>query len=147
MSVPPLELAFRRDLKQIMDGKWLLTWHEDKGISPGVPDLHYIFPPDDDGEYELGWLELKASRLSPFKIKVEPSQHQYIRRWLPHIHIHFLIRVQNYVYLVDAKEHDYLPGCRRASDMMALSSYGIRIDDLADQLPVALKNITRKTSK
>jgi hypothetical protein len=65
----------------MMRGRWRMTWHENGGISPGVPDLSFVML--GGGHYETGWMELKAERLkSPplahpqqtFTLTIEPSQ-------------------------------------------------------------------------
>ena len=63
ISLP--ESKLRRSVDSRMAGSWLFTWHEDREISPGVPDLHYVMKPtgeigDIGTEYRVGWLELKA---------------------------------------------------------------------------------------
>ena len=136
------ELKFRHYLGPAMIEQWMMTWHEDRHISPGVPDLHYVI----DTECRVGWLELKAIDTELTKsqrIKVEPSQHQYMRRWIPYMPIHFLIRVKRTVYLVDAKHHAALPEVHNAHDMFLLSSVTCDQSDIAEILTPTLKLLTR----
>jgi hypothetical protein len=84
-----------------------MTWHEDREISPGVPDLSYVLLGND---CETGWLELKAS-LSSSKsttFKIEPSQHQWIGAHVGKIPIHFLVAWGDQWYFIDAKHHERL---------------------------------------
>ena len=136
------ELKFRHFLGPAMVGNWMMTWHEDRHISPGVPDLHYVI----DEDCRVGWLELKAmdSELSnSSRVKVEPSQHQYFRRWRPYMPIHFLIRVKRTIYLVDSEHHAALPEVHNAHDMKMLCVTVCDQSDIAKILPPALKILTR----
>jgi hypothetical protein len=127
-----------------MAEQWMMTWHEDRGISPGVPDLHYVMR--GDGEYRVGWLELKSidreiSKTS--RIKVEPSQHQYLRRWLPYMPIHFLVRANSVVYLVEGKYAAALPLLDSPNSICAISVAYFGQDRIDVDLPHILKKITR----
>ena len=86
-----------------MHGRWLLTWHEDKEITPGVPDLSYVML---GPGHETGWVELKAEPPGKSaKFKIESSQHQWMT---PHVHripIHFLLAVGDEWFFVCACHH------------------------------------------
>jgi len=122
------ESMLRNHLKQRMRGLWLMTWHEDKEISPGVPDLSYVMlQPSKNGKlaglgatptgmatgHETGWLELKAVFAPPPKttevhLKLESSQHQWIGFHLGKIPIHFLVAIGETWYFIDAIHHQTL---------------------------------------
>lgn len=138
------ELKFRRFLGPAMAGEWMMTWHEDREISPGVPDLHYV--PKHEDLHRVGWLELKATDGALTKsnrIKVEPSQHQYIRKWRAYMPIHFLIRVKEEVFLIDGIHHGAIPEATEISTFMSLSLRWFHQDDTKLVLPDLLKTITR----
>jgi len=123
---------------------WMLCWHEDREISPGVPDLHYI--PKSDEDHRVGWLELKALDVPLSKnhrIKVEPSQHQFIRKWRPYMPIHFLIRIKGDIFLIDGSYHAEIPMAAEISTLMSLSVKWFHQDDTVEVLPGILKTITR----
>ena len=139
------ELNFRHLLAAKMKGRWLMSWHEDREISPGIPDLHYVMM-DDFNDYRVGWLELKAvdeELSSKVKIKIEPSQHQYITRWGNHTPIYFLIQVGKFVHLVDSQWHKEIPGMVETSALCGISMCWFRQDDIGTKLPTLLKSITR----
>lgn len=126
----------------------MMAWHEDRHISPGVPDLHYVMVNGEDSriEYRVAWLELKAIDTELFptcRIKVEPSQHQFIRRWLPHMPIHFLIRVKKTLYLVDGIHHAAIPEIHNADDMRLICTVTCHQADVVKVLAPILKTLTR----
>lgn len=126
----------------------MMTWHEDREISPGVPDLHYVPCPEqgDMGKFRVGWLELKSidKDISPKNtIKVEPSQHQYIRKWGPYMPIHFLVRIVDRIFVVPGKYHRELQGAVCYSDISVLSEHQFHQSLIAEQLPPFLREITR----
>ncbi len=140
------EVDFRHYIEPRMRTHWKMTWHEDRCISPGVPDLHYCFLPEGTTKYRIGWLELKASRVSLSKrnrIAVEPSQHQYYRRWLPMMPIHFLVRVETTIYLIPGELHDEIPYVDSENIFPSMSVCWFRQIDIASVLPEQLKSIVR----
>lgn len=142
MRMNTAELKFRHFLGPAMAEHWMITWHEDRHISPGVPDLHYVI----DADCRVGWLELKAIEVELSKthrVKVEPSQHQYIRRWRDLMPIHFLIRVKRIVYLVDGGHHAALPEIHNAHDMRLICAATCDQAEIAKVLTPALKTLTR----
>jgi hypothetical protein len=144
MHMSAAELKFRHFLKSAMTGEWEITWHEDRHISPGVPDLHYVMI--DEAAHRVGWLELKAMdvELSEiYRVRVEASQHQYMRRWLPRMPIHFLIRIKRAIYLVDGKHHSALTEIHNAHDMRLICTATCDQADIAKVLTPALKTLTR----
>lgn len=120
----------------------MMSWHEDGGISPGTPDLHYVV----DTDCRVGWLELKSKDREIGKsnrIQVEPSQHQYIRKWLPYMPIHFLIRANNIVYLVEGKYSSAVALMDSPNTICSISIAYFPQEDIRDKLPALLKTITR----
>ena len=146
MKISGVEQIFRTFLGKTMNGLWMSTWHEDREISPGVPDLHYVmFDESGDQQYRVGWLELKAVNKKISKtanIKVEPSQHQYTRRWCPHMPIHFCVKVINTVYLIPGKYHRELAMATSEVEIAVLAETHFQSEDLATELPIFLKKIT-----
>jgi hypothetical protein len=107
-----------------------MTWHEDREISPGVPDLSYVLLGDD---CETGWLELKAT-LSPGKsvtFKIEPSQHRWIRMHLGRIPIHFLVAWGDQWYFIDAKHHERLALSITKAELAAIAIRSFREKSVA----------------
>jgi len=145
MKISGVEQAFRTFLKNNMGDVWMSTWHEDREISPGVPDLHYVMF-EEGCEFRVGWLELKAVNKKISKtntIKVEPSQHQYIRRWHNHMPIHFLVRIISNIYLIPGKYHKELALATCESDVAVLADVYFHPDNLSVELPIHLKYLTR----
>lgn len=140
------EQKFRDYLEPRMRDQWMMTWHEDRQVSPGVPDLHYVMlDPDGYHRYKVGWLECKAidKHISPTnRIGVEASQHQYIRRWECHMPIHFLIRIVDRVFVVPGKFHRQIPAMASYNDVTALSDIQFPQQLIAEQLPPYLRKVT-----
>ena len=94
------ELDLRHRLRDGMRGRWLLTWHEDGRVNPGVPDVSYVIT---DKVYnirhETGWLELKVAKEGT--VQVEPAQHQWMRLHAGLVPAHFLIEHNDRWFLVD----------------------------------------------
>ncbi len=107
MSTP--ELEFRAELNAAMRGVWLMTWHEDREINPGVPDVSYVMH---GGYYETGWLELKALRNLPangqYKFKIEQSQHSWIEQHHKKVPVHFLLKTPSRIWLFPGQHHHLL---------------------------------------
>lgn len=138
------ELKFRHFLDSQMKGHWKHTWHEDREISPGVPDLHYMMM--GPTKSCLGWLELKAIDEPMSKkhyIHVEPSQHQYIRRWIDFMPIDFLIRIQAQVYVVPGRFHNELATSRSLEDLRHFVDLEFHESQTGIQLPIYLYEKTK----
>lgn len=136
------EQKFWHLIQKEMAGQWNVTRHEDKGVSPGVPDLHYSVGAD----CQIGWLELKSKDLEISKscrIQVEPSQHQYIRKWHPLMPIHFLIRAKGIVYLVDGKYAAAIAALESPNTICAISIAHFPQDRIKTDLLPLLRTITR----
>lgn len=140
------ETKLRDYIKHPMSEHWMMTWHEDREISPGVPDLHYVMKGNPGEEFRVGWLELKAidTRITKSqRIGVEPSQHQYLRRWVPYMPIHFMVRIQDQIYIVPGKWARELTQACCDADMKLLCDINFQQQELAVALPPFLKEITR----
>lgn len=140
------ETKLRSFIIHPMKEHWMMTWHEDREISPGVPDLHYVMKGEPGEQFRVGWLELKAidTRITKSqRIGVEASQHQYLRRWVPLMPIHFLVRIQTRIYVVPGMWARELSQACCDTDMKLLSSIDFDQSQLADILPPFLKEITR----
>lgn len=140
------ETKLRDYIKFPMKEHWMMTWHEDREISPGVPDLHYVMKGEPGEKFCVGWLELKAidTRITKSqRIGVEPSQHQYLRRWVPHMPIHFMVRIQDHIYIVPGAWSRELSQAVCDTDMKLLSVCDFQQQQLAEVLPPFLKEITR----
>lgn len=106
------ELQLRADVYRELHEFWVMTWHEDREISPGVPDVSYVMRFHVNPGYETGWLELKAE-LEPkeggtVKFKVRPSQHDWTERYLGLVPIHYLCALGTTWYLIDGVHHKKL---------------------------------------
>lgn len=137
------ETQLRQFLAKAMADEWMMTWHEDREISPGVPDLHYVMR---GGEYRVGWLELKAIDGNLTKARhicVEPSQHQYLRRWTPHMPIHFLVRILDMVFVIPGERSKELNQATTLVDVAVLAVLQCELRDLAAELPPFLRLITK----
>lgn len=111
MTTKP-ELIFRGEVDRAMNGLWTMTWHEDREINPGVPDLSYVM---NGSYYETGWIELKAIRYDPkaiqHKFTLEPSQHTWISKHCTKIPVHLLLALgDNVTFLVSGCHHKRLAG-------------------------------------
>lgn len=141
------ELKFRRFITESdIDQYWMMTWHEDREISPGVPDLHFVMKGAPGEQYRVGWLELKAldSNITPSqRVKVEPSQHQYLRRWAPRMPIYFLIRIKGWVFVVPGAYHRELTDATCEADLKVLSVLDFEQSLISEALPPFLKEITK----
>lgn len=135
------EQRFRDYLEPRMRPHWLMTWHEDRQVSPGVPDLHYVIGMN----HRVGWLECKAIdvEIGPRnKIGVEASQHQYIRRWVNYMPIHFLVCIVERVFVIPGRYHKDIPDATCYADISALSDIQFQRQLIAEQLPPYLSKET-----
>lgn len=136
------EQQFWHLLRDEMSSYWSVTRHEDGGISPGVPDLHYSM----GAGHQIGWLELKskvAEITKSNRIQIEPSQHQYIRKWRDLMPIYFLIRADKIVYLVDGKHAAAVSLLDSPNTICAISLAYFPQAEIATKLPPLLRQITR----
>jgi hypothetical protein len=135
------ELELRGNVAEVMEPFWHLTWHEDRSVSPGVPDLSFVMK---GGGYETGWIELKAEsepsepyRSTRFKLK--PAQHRWIeihRRLIP---IFFLLEVGEVWYLVEGAHHSALSIGVSKRELESMSLVQFPRDKAAEHLPYVLR--------
>lgn len=104
-----------------------MTWHEDREINPGVPDLSYVVKP---GRFETGWLELKAVLRTPgtsdVQYEIEPSQHTWVEAHCRRVPVHFLLGHGDEYYLLDGQHHKKLV---RAISLKTLEELGHRFHE------------------
>jgi len=114
------ELRLRRQLAAAMVGSWVMTWHEDREVNPGVPDVSYVMV---GGVYETGWLELKAQLddSGPWKFKLEASQHKWIGNHLGKVPVHFLMATGDTFWLVPGERHKIFAKSVSKKDMLDIS--------------------------
>lgn len=147
MPTKTAEFVLRDDLKKAMSGLWLMTWHEDREINPGVPDISYVML---GGNYETGWLELKAvtemeiSRAGKVRFHVEPSQHQWISRHDQKIPIHFLCAVGERCFLLHGSAHELIDRPLRVDELHSAAIIMIPKAALRQELPSVLKKLTSR---
>lgn len=127
-----------------MLGLWIRTWHEDKEITPGVPDLSYVII----GGYETGWLELKAVEESDkFQFEIEPSQHQWIEAHCEWVPVHFLAAVGNDWFVVPGRYHKELAQKMNRYDLLEFAILHVKWPLMpADKLVMleTFKTLTRR---
>lgn len=138
------ETKLRRAVDKAMEPYWEMTWHEDREITPGVPDLHYVML--GDTPHRVGWLELKAIDTQITKsqrVGVEPSQHQYLRKWAGLMPIHFMVRVQERIFIIPGSFSRELSMASCRGDLAVISYIQFDQSEIADYLPKFLRDITR----
>lgn len=97
------ETILRRAVKNGMSGTWEMTWHEDRQVSPGTPDISFVMI---HAHCETGWLELKALgalEQQPWKFKLEPSQPEWMVRHAHRIPVFFLVAVGQTCWLINGR--------------------------------------------
>ena len=140
------ELDFRRELSKAMRHLWVLTWHEDREINPGVPDISYVIP---DCHHETGWLELKAIKPplhDNYRFKIEPSQHRWIERHHMYVPVHFLLAAGDYVWFIAGKHHTQLLAPLNKRDLCDLGKMFPR-EDLCMSVYAAISEATLREYK
>ena len=141
------EARFRRDLAKAMFFHWQLTWHEDREVNPGVPDLSFVMK---SGDYETGWLELKACMITGTKPKtnfhIEPSQHTWMRGHAGIIPANFLIQINDETcHLVHGLKHQELAAPLTTDQLEALSMASFPSSAIRRTLQALLQGLTRRT--
>lgn len=137
------EMEFRGDLDSEMKGLWTLTWHEDGTVNPGVPDTSFVM---NGGEYETGWMELKAIRPpgpnAGFKFKLEPSQHRWIEAHYTRVPVMLLLAAGEDVWLVSGHKHHFFMQTQSRADMDSLGTHCLRSTTMRPTLNNYLKQST-----
>jgi len=114
-----LELEFRRNLLDQMDGLWYHTVHAESPLYPGCPDISYIMI---QRGCETGWLELKAPKpANQLDVHVESSQHGWIGKRHDRVPVHFLIDTGRSVCLVNGGHHAVFAKTIKVADLECLS--------------------------
>lgn len=104
--------------------------------------MHYVMR----AHHRVGWLELKATERVFSKssyVSVEPSQHQYIRKWGHLMPIHFLVDAGGEIFVIPSAMHVELAGCRSNIDLKSIASMWFGRAETSAQLPLFLSNVTR----
>lgn len=136
------ETILRRAVKNGMSGAWEMTWHEDRQVSPGTPDISYVMV---HAHCETGWLELKAiSGLlpAPWRFKLEPSQPEWMQRHAGRIPVHFLVAVGQTCWLIHGREWRMLQDQVNEAVLDAAAICKFELADMRRVLALALINLT-----
>lgn len=137
------ETILRRTVKQKMLGTWEMTWHEDRQVSPGTPDISYVMIPGHN--CETGWLELKAIAgvsQAPWRFKLEPSQPEWMERHARRIPVHFLVSVAQTCWLIEGWHWSILQDTVNEG---ILDSVAITKFDFKDMRQVLVPELVRQT--
>jgi hypothetical protein len=138
------ELEFRKKLIGRMGTRWLCAIHVESHLNPGVPDLSFVM---NGTGFETGWLELKSvtSAKQHYTIKVEPSQHRWMRKYAEFVPTYFLIEADTCLYLINGRHHDKLVPPVTVADLIAMSEWWVGDDNYAPTLAMILKYVTYRS--
>lgn len=138
------ETELRKKWRKAVTGIVLSTWHEDREINPGVPDVSFVVP---DKKHETGWIELKACDADQGKIKlqVEPSQHNWIRAHHEHVPIWFLVLVEPHVYLIGGHMHEFVDEIKTVEELERSSMMHCGSDDIRTAIIPFLAMMTERS--
>lgn len=127
-----------------------MTWHEDREISPGVPDVSFVM---NGGECETGWLELKAEDYpqssTGVAFKFRPQQHTWIEEHYPICPVLILAAAGDLVFLIPGKEHRVLDGQRLTVielERLSILKVSMKDDNAKFALRRALISVTRRSN-
>lgn len=140
------ETRLRHELGAQMHKLWLITWHEDREINPGVPDISYV---PRTGSYETGWLELKAIWApvnGQLKFKIRASQHDWIEAHCRRIPVHFLLAVDDTCYVVSGHFHGRIAEKITIQFLETIAIASFPITDMAPSLVALADRFTKKPS-
>jgi hypothetical protein len=134
------EMDLRQRLADGMKGLWLLTWHEDGLVNPGVPDVSFVFR----GNFETGWLELKAERYSgeTVKFEIRADQISWIRNHRNYIPIRILAQWGEDYYLFDASCVEALNNRLTRAEIDRMAASHSKADGLRKMLTKELQKAT-----
>lgn len=120
-----------------------MTWHEDREINPGVPDVSYVMI---GGVYETGWLELKAQLgdSGPWRFKLEASQHDWISNHVGKVPVHFLMATGKTIWLIPGEQHKIFSDSVTESEMRACSVARFPVTDMRIELNRHLRELTHR---
>jgi hypothetical protein len=138
------ETVLRGDLAKQMKGHWEMTWHEDREVNPGVPDLSFVMF---GGTYETGWLELKAIEYDPNKVAhkftLEPSQHRWIQAHHDKIPVYLYMRLGDKCdFLISGKWHAQFLNKVTVPRLEGMATAIIQPSSIRTTLPKILRTIT-----
>ena len=137
------ESKLRDFIKVEMSGRWIMTWHEDREVNPGVPDISYVMS---GGDYETGWLELKSVenvKKETAHFEVQPSQHFWISNHHSRIPVHFLCSVDMLdFYLVPGSQHIRLAAPIHLKELESISIVKMHADEVGKTLASFLRQST-----
>lgn len=137
------ESKLRDFIKVEMSGRWIMTWHEDREVNPGVPDISYVMS---GGDYETGWLELKSVenvKKETAHFEVQPSQHFWISNHCGRIPVHFLCSVDMLdFYLIPGSQHIRLATPIHLKELESISIAKMRVDEVGKVLASFLRQST-----
>jgi hypothetical protein len=137
------ETVLRRVVKNGMSGAWEMTWHEDRQVSPGTPDISYVM----FDNCETGWLELKALdglERQPWTFKLEPSQPSWIERHAGRIPINLLVAVGTHCWLLDGRSWVILQRPIREEQLTHASLVQFEFPDMRRVLTPELIRLTHR---
>jgi hypothetical protein len=139
-----LEQTFSHKLRLSMAGLWLCTRHEDGDVNPGVPDISFVMR---NGNYETGWLELKACPARDegkrLDFKIESSQHQWMADHELLVPCYFLIEVGTVCFLVHGKHHATIANQPYLEKLEAIG-IAIKNAEIRAKLPPLLRDATKR---
>jgi hypothetical protein len=115
-----------------MCGLWLRTWHEDREISPGVPDLSYLMP----GNCETGWLELKTGNYV-----VKPAQIDWIKKHSNRCPVHILLEWKDFWHIIPGA---YIQLVAQHCDPVEVAIYNFAREQAREVLPEILTELTSR---
>lgn len=141
-SAKPAETVLRDLWRTKSRHMVLTTWHEDREINPGVPDVSYVIRTPG---HETGWLELKACRTNNERLKfeIERSQHEWVRDHHLFVPVHFLVMVNNMLFLVDGCLHEQLSEAKTVQKLTEISAIVSPVEEFVDIIQV-LARVTKR---
>lgn len=116
------ESMLRQTVREKLNGVCHTTWIENGKVGPGTPDLMFVFP----GNYETGWMELKAEFKSgdnakSVKFEVRAEQHTWIEKFGNHVPVMLLCQWGEIYYLIEGKYHKHLHHRLSPTDLVDIS--------------------------
>lgn len=138
-----LELDFRKELFKSMDGLWVGSIHVENHLNPGIPDCSYVML---GGDYETGWLELKAiDEEPPYAITIERSQHVWIQNHHSRVPVHLLISTGQVCWLVPGEHHGMFAKRVHLDQLVSKSVCGFQRAEMRSILHAELKRLTDRS--
>lgn len=137
------ETILRKDVKNTLNGLCYFTWIENGKVGPGTPDLTFVFP----GNYETGWLELKAefrtgANQNSVKFEVRADQHAWIDKYSNFVPVLLLCQWGELYYLIEGKDHKHLHHRLSPSELLNISRVTCPKEWLRNTLVIHLQEVT-----